>query len=117
MGKSGANHKTLIFIGLMLGMLVAAVSQTIVSPAMPVIVAELGGIEHYSWIAISALLASTVVVPIVGKLSDLYGRKPFYMGGIVLFSVGSALAGLAPSFWFLIGARVVQGIGMGTMQP
>ena len=62
--KSGSNRKTVIFIGLMLGMLVAAVSQTIVSPAMPVIVAELGGIEHYSWIATSALLASAVIVPI-----------------------------------------------------
>jgi len=103
--------------GLMLGMLVASLNMTLVAPAMPRIVAELGGIEHYSWIAISSLLASTVVVPIVGKLSDIYGRKPFYMGGIVVFSLGSALSGLAPNFAFLIAARVVQGVGMGTMQP
>ncbi|MGC8001527.1 MFS transporter, partial [Salmonella enterica] len=71
----------MVFIGLMLGMLVASVSQTIVAPALPIIVAELGGIEHYSWLATAAMLLSAVVVPIVGKLSDLYGRRPFYMGG------------------------------------
>jgi MFS family permease len=84
MGKSASSHKTVIFIGLMLGMLVAAVSQTIVSPAMPVIVAELGGIEHYSWIATAALLVSAVTVPVVGKLSDIYGRRGFYIAGLVL---------------------------------
>ncbi len=106
-----------IFAGLMLGMLLSSLSQTIVAPAMPRIVAELGGFEHYSWIAVSALIASTVVVPIAGKLSDLYGRKPFYVGGIVVFLVGSVMSGLAPSFEALILARVVQGVGMGTMMP
>lgn len=106
-----------IFAGLMLGMLLAALSQTIVSPAMPRIVAELGGMDHYSWIAVSSLLASTVIVPIVGKLSDLFGRKPFYVGGIILFMAASVLAGLAPDFPTLIVARVVQGFGMGTMMP
>src|SRR5690606_21317129 len=75
----------MVFIGLMLGMLVAAVSQTIVSPAMPIIVAELGGMEHYSWLATAAMLVAAVVVPIVGKLSDLYGRRPFYIAGLVVF--------------------------------
>ncbi len=106
-----------VFAGLMLGMLVAALNQTLVAPALPTIVAELGGIEQYSWVAVSALLASAVVVPIVGKLSDIYGRKPFYMGGIVVFVLGSTLSGLAPSFWFLVGARAVQGIGMGAIMP
>lgn len=106
-----------IFAGLMLGMLLSSLSQTIVAPAMPRIVAELGGFEHYSWIAVSALIASTVVVPIAGKLSDLYGRKPFYVGGIVVFLIGSVMSGLAPSFEALILARVVQGVGMGTMMP
>lgn len=101
----------------MLGMLLAALSQTIVSPAMPRIVAELGGMEHYSWIAVSSLLASTVVVPVVGKLSDLYGRKPFFVGGLVLFAAASVIAGFAPNFSTLIAARVVQGVGMGTMMP
>ena len=106
-----------VFAGLMLGMLLAAVSQTIVSPAMPRIVAELGGIEHYSWIAVSTLLASTVIVPIAGKLSDLFGRKAFYVGGIVTFMAASVIAGASPSFTVFIIARVVEGLGMGTMIP
>ncbi|MDN5790600.1 MAG: MFS transporter [Micrococcales bacterium] len=106
-----------IFIALMLGMLVASISQTIVGPALPRIVAELGGMDHYSWLATAALLVSAISVPIVGKLSDLYGRRPFYLGGLVIFMVGSVLSGLAPNFWFLIGARAVQGIGMGTLMP
>src|SRR5215210_4950464 len=101
----------------MLGMLVAAVSQTIVSPAMPVIVADLGGIEHYSWIATSTLLVSAVSIPIVGKLSDIYGHRSFYIGGIVVFMLGSILAGTAQDFWWLVGARAVQGLGMGTIIP
>src|SRR5919205_2304297 len=117
MGKSGANHKTLIFIGLMLGMLVAAVNQTIVSPAMAVIVAELGGIEHYSWIATSTLLVSAVSIPMVGKLSDIYGRRGFYIAGLVIFMLGSILAGAAQGFWWLVGARAIQGLGMGTIMP
>ncbi|HIY23651.1 MAG TPA: MFS transporter, partial [Candidatus Brachybacterium merdigallinarum] len=86
---------TLVFIGLMLGMFVASLSQTIVGPAMPRIVAELGGVEHYSWIATAAMLVSAVAVPIVGKLSDLYGRRWFYLGGLAVFMLGSVLAGLA----------------------
>jgi EmrB/QacA subfamily drug resistance transporter len=117
MDKSGSNRKTVIFIGLMLGMLVAAVSQTIVSPAMPVIVAELGGIEHYSWIATSTLLVSAVSIPMVGKLSDIYGRREFYIAGLVVFMLGSILAGAAQGFWWLVGARAVQGLGMGTIMP
>ena len=81
-------RKNVIFVGLMLGMLVAAVSQTIVAPAMPVIVSELGGIEHYSWIATAALLVSAVTVPIIGKLSVIYGRRSFYIAGIVVFMLG-----------------------------
>lgn len=77
----------------MLGMFVAAVSQTIVSPAMPRIVAELGGMEHYSWIATAAMLVSAIAVPIVGKLSDLYGRRRYYLGGLIFFMLGSILAG------------------------
>src|ERR671938_1371661 len=116
MGNNGT-RKNVIFIGLMLGMLVAAVSQTIVSPAMPVIVAELGGIEHYSWIATSTLLVSAVTIPIVGKLSDMYGRRGFYIGGLVIFMAGSILAGAAQGFWWLVAARAIQGLGMGTIMP
>src|SRR5918997_2950502 len=117
MAKNGTGHKNVIFVGLMLGMLVAAVSQTIVSPAMPVIVSELGGIEHYSWIATSALLVSAVTVPVIGKLSDIYGRRGFYIAGIAVFMLGSILAGAAQGFWWLVAARAVQGFGMGTIMP
>lgn len=99
----------------MVGMLVASLSQTIVSPAMPRIVADLGGVEHYSWVAVAALLAGAVAAPIAGKLSDLFGRKLFYVGGIFLFAAGSIAAGLTPNFNVLILARAIQGLGMGTM--
>jgi len=106
-----------IFIALMLGMLVASISQTIVGPALPRIVAELGGMEHYSWLATAAMLVSAITVPIVGKLSDIYGRRGFYLGGLVVFMVGSVLSGFAQNFWWLIGARALQGVGMGTLMP
>ncbi|WP_273486847.1 MFS transporter, partial [Ancrocorticia populi] len=106
-----------IFGGLMLGMLVASISQTIVGPALPTIVSELGGMEHYSWIATGAMLASAIVVPIVGKLSDMYGRRGFYIAGLLVFMTGSVMSGFANSFWFLVAARAVQGLGMGTLQP
>ena len=106
-----------IFIALMLGMLVASISQTIVGPAMPRIVAELGGIDHYSWLATAAMLVSAITVPIVGKMSDLYGRRGFYLGGLVVFMAGSILSGFAQNFWWLIAARAIQGAGMGTLMP
>ena len=101
----------------MLGSLVASLNMTLVAPALPTIVAELGGLADYSWVPISAMLASTIVTPIAGKLSDIYGRKPLYMTGIVVFAIGSALSGLAPNFWFLVFARFVQGAGMGFIMP
>src|SRR3954451_14309442 len=108
---------TPVFIGLMLGMMLSSSSTTIVAPALPRIVAELGGLEQYSWIAVSTLLASTVVVPIVGKLSDLHGRKPYYLGGIGVFMLGALLSGLAPTFATLVAARIIQGLGIGAMMP
>ena len=106
-----------VFIGLMLGMLVASISQTIVGPGMPRIVAELGGMDHYSWVATTAMLVSAVSVPIVGKLSDLYGRRGFYLGGLAVFMTGSLVCGLSTSFWMLIAGRALQGFGMGTLMP
>src|SRR6266550_587386 len=97
-----------VFAGLMLGSLIASLNMTLVAPALPTIVAELGGIADYSWIPISAMLASTIVTPVAGKLSDIYGRKPLYMTGIVVFAAGSALSGVAPNFWFLVFARFVH---------
>ena len=106
-----------VFAGLMLGMFVASVSQTIVGPAMPRIVAELGGIDHYSWVATAAMLVSAITVPTVGKLSDIYGRRPFYLAGILIFLVGSLVCGLAQNFWVLVAGRAIQGMGMGTLMP
>ncbi|MGC5584684.1 MDR family MFS transporter [Ornithinimicrobium sp. W1665] len=106
-----------VFVGLMLGMFVASISQTIVGPAIPRIVAELGGMEHYSWVATAAMLVSAIVVPIVGKLSDIFGRRGFYLGGLVVFMLGSVISGLAPNFWTLVLGRAVQGLGMGTLMP
>lgn len=106
-----------VFVGLLLGMFVASISQTIVGPAMPQIVAELGGMDHYSWVATAAMLVSAITVPVVGKLSDLYGRRGFYLAGIVVFMVGAVIAGLAPTFWVLVAGRAVQGLGMGILMP
>ncbi len=120
-GDSGEFHlsptQRNVFIGLLIGMLVASISQTIVGPALPRIVAELGGMEHYSWVATGAMLASAIVVPIVGKLSDMWGRRGFYIAGLVIFMIGSIMSGFASNFWFLVAARAVQGLGMGTLQP
>src|ERR1043166_5380784 len=106
-----------VFAGLMLGSLIASLNMTLVAPALPTIVAELGGIADYSWVPISAMLAAPLVTPVAGKLSDIYGLKPLYMTGIVVFAVGSALSGMATNFWFLIVARFVQGAGMGFIMP
>jgi EmrB/QacA subfamily drug resistance transporter len=106
-----------VFIGLLGGMFVAATSQIMVGPAMPRIVAELGGMEHYSWVATAAMLVSAVAVPVVGKLSDLYGRRAFYVGGLAVFMVGSVVSMLALSFWMLVAGRAIQGLGMGTIMP
>ncbi|MGO4956739.1 MDR family MFS transporter [Luteococcus sp. Sow4_B9] len=106
-----------IFIGLMLGMFVASITQTIVGPAMPRIVAELGGMDHYSWVATATMLVGAITTPIVGKLSDLYGRRSFYLGGLLVFMLGTLLAGLTQSFGMLILARAIQGLGTGTLMP
>src|SRR5437660_12333705 len=116
--KAGVDRGVMaVFAGLMLGSLIASLTMTLVAPALPTIVAELGGLADYSWIPISAMLASTIVTPVAGKLSDIYGRKPLYMTGIFVFALGSLLSGLAPSFWFLVFARFVQGAGMGFIMP
>lgn len=107
----------LVFAGLMLGMFVASLSQTIVAPAMPRIVADLGGLDYYNWVITAAMLVSAVVVPVVGKLSDMYGRRTFYLAGLAIFMVGSVLSGMSTGFWFLVFARAVQGLGMGILMP
>ncbi len=104
--------------GLLLGMLLAALDQTIVSTAMPKIFGELGGAQQdYSWVFTAYLLTSTVTVPIYGKLSDIWGRKWFFIGGIIIFLVGSALSGASQNVTQLILFRAAQGIGAGAMLP
>lgn len=98
-------------------MFTASISQTIVAPAIPRIVADLGGIAWYSWLSTIVMLVSAVITPISGKLSDIFGRRRFYILGLVVFMVGSVLSGMAMSFGFLIFARTVQGIGMGILMP
>src|SRR2546421_108570 len=106
-----------VLIGVMLGMLLAALDQTVVGTALPRIVASLGGLEHYAWVVTAYLLASTVSIPIYGKLSDIYGRRPFFIGGMVIFLVGSALAGTSQNMTQLIIYRSIQGLGAGAMMP
>ena len=81
--------------------------------ALPRVIGDLGGLDLFAWPITSYMLASTAVVPVVGKLSDVYGRKPFIVAGIVIFVAGSALAGTSGSMWELIGFRTVQGLGAG----
>lgn len=103
----------LIFTGLMLGMLVAALDQTIVSTALPTIVGDLGGLEHLSWVVTAYLLASTVSTPLWGKLGDLIGRKSLFQAAIVIFLIGSVLSGISQNMTQLIVFRGIQGLGGG----
>ncbi|HZQ38077.1 MAG TPA: MDR family MFS transporter [Dehalococcoidia bacterium] len=107
--------RLVIMSGVMLGLLLSALDQTIVSTAMPRIIADLGGLSYYSWVFTAYLLTSTAAVPIFGKLSDVYGRKPFYMAGIVAFLASSALCGLAQNMPELVLFRAIQGVGGGVM--
>ncbi|MCX5437063.1 MULTISPECIES: MFS transporter [unclassified Streptomyces] len=98
---------------LLLGMLLAALDQTIVSTALPTIVSDLGGLEHLSWVVTAYLLASTAATPLWGKLGDQYGRKKLFQIAIVIFLVSSALCGMAQNMPQLIGFRALQGVGGG----
>jgi EmrB/QacA subfamily drug resistance transporter len=102
-----------VFAALMLGMFLAALDQTIVSTALPTIVGDLGGLNHFSWVVTSYLLASTVSTPLYGKLGDMMGRKPVFLAAILIFLAGSMLAGLSQTMTQLIGFRALQGIGAG----
>jgi EmrB/QacA subfamily drug resistance transporter len=101
----------------LLGMFLSALDQTIVGPVLPKIVTDLQGTDYYTWAVTIYLLTSTVTVPIYGKLSDLYGRKPIMMLGITLFLAGSALSGLSNEMWQLVLFRGVQGLGAGALFP
>ncbi|HEY2450294.1 MAG TPA: MDR family MFS transporter [Mycobacterium sp.] len=106
-------RRNLIFVAILLGMLLAALDQTIVATALPTIVANLGDAGHQSWVVTSYLLASTIVTALVGKLGDLFGRKRLFQSAVVFFVVGSVLCGLSQSMAMLVGARALQGIGGG----
>ncbi|HEY2997303.1 MAG TPA: MDR family MFS transporter [Acidimicrobiales bacterium] len=103
----------IIFSGLMLGLFLAAIDQTIVATALPTIVGDLGGLSHLAWVVTAYLLAETVSTPLFGKLGDLYGRKRLFQIAIVIFVAGSALSGVATSMGQLIVFRAVQGLGGG----
>jgi EmrB/QacA subfamily drug resistance transporter len=109
------SHRQIMVIlsGLMLGMLLAALDQTIVATALPTIVGDLGGLNHLSWVVTAYLVASTVTTPLYGKISDLYGRKRVFQFAICVFLIGSALAGLSQNMTELIAFRGLQGLGAG----
>ncbi|MEY9840172.1 MDR family MFS transporter [Streptacidiphilus sp. EB103A] len=114
-GPHYLSHKQIMVVmgGLMAGMLLAALDQSIVGTALPTIVSQLGGIDKLSWVVTAYLLTSTAATPLWGKISDLYGRRIIFQSAIVIFLIGSALAGLSQNMGELIGFRAVQGIGGG----
>ena len=108
-------RRNFIFVAVLLGMLLAALDQTIVATALPTVVADLGGAGHQSWVVTSYLLASTIVTAVVGKLGDLFGRKAVFQASVLFFLAGSVLCGLAGSMTMLVAARALQGIGGGAI--
>jgi MFS family permease len=107
-------QRLVIFSGLMLGMVLAALDQTIVATALPAIVRDLGGINQLSWVVTAYLLATTISTPLCGKLGDLFGRKRLFQVTIAIFLLGSMTSGLAASMPMLIVSRAIQGVGAGS---
>ena len=108
-------RRNFVFLAIMLGMLMAALDQTIVATALPTIVADLGDAGHQSWVVTSYLLASTIITALAGRLGDLFGRKRVFQGAVTFFVIGSALCGIAQSMAMLVGARALQGLGGGAI--
>src|ERR1700753_2867050 len=113
--SEGKRSVWVVFTGLMLVMLMAALDQTIVSTALPTIVGDLGGLNHISWVVTAYLLAQTAVMPVYGKLGDLFGRKIVLQVALVIFLIGSALCGLSTSLTELVAFRAIQGLGGGRL--
>ncbi|AGA29284.1 MFS transporter [Singulisphaera acidiphila] len=109
--------RAMVTLALLLAMAVAALEQTVVSTAMPSIIAQLKGLDIYPWVFSAYLLAATVSTPIYGKLADIFGRKRILLFGLALFALGSMLSGMAQSMPSLIAMRVVQGLGAGALGP
>jgi EmrB/QacA subfamily drug resistance transporter len=110
-------HRPLTVAGVLLAMFMAAMEATVVGTAMPTVVEKLGGIEYYGWVGAAYLLTATVTMPLYGKLSDLYGRKPVMMVSMAVFLAGSMASGLSQTMVQLIAFRAVQGVGAGGLQP
>jgi EmrB/QacA subfamily drug resistance transporter len=108
-------RKRWVFVGIMLSIFLAAIESTVVATAMPTVVASLGGIKIYSWVFSGFLLTQTVTMPLWGRFSDLYGRRPIYLAGLATFLAGSALSGASQNMVQLILFRMVQGLGAGAL--
>ena len=115
LGSLPKKQLIITLIGVMLAMFIGALDQTIVSTAMPSIVSDLGGFSQYTWITTIYIITSAIALPITGKLTDMFGRKYFYIAGLIIFSVTSILCGLSNSMTALIIWRGIQGIGGGMM--
>ncbi|MDB4938708.1 MAG: drug resistance transporter, EmrB/QacA family [Labilithrix sp.] len=117
MSSPRTTHRPATVAALLLALFMAAMEMTVVSTAMPTVVAELGGALHYAWVFTAYMLTSTVTVPIYGKLADLHGRKPVMLVAMALFLLGSMASGQARTMGQLIVFRAIQGVGAGGMQP
>lgn len=117
LGAQAPGRKVLVIAGLMMGILLAALDQTIVGTSLFTIASSIGGFERISWLVSAYMLASAIVIPIAGKLSDIYGRRPIYLAGMAVFLLGSALCGTAGSMTQLVVYRAIQGLGGGAIFP
>ena len=110
-------NQKFIVAGLLLGILMSAMDNTIVATAMGTIVSDLGGFDKFVWVTSAYMVATMASMPIFGKLSDMYGRKRFFIFGLIVFLIGSALCGMAQSIVQLSIFRAIQGIGGGALMP
>ncbi len=110
-------NRNMVLLGLIIGMFFSAMEQTVVGTAMPTIIGELNGFSIFAWVTTAYLITSTTIIPIVGKLSDLYGRRSLYLIGTVIFVIGSGLCATANSMEQLIFYRGLQGLGGGMIMP
>jgi EmrB/QacA subfamily drug resistance transporter len=115
--KKERRTRNFIMMGLALGLLLASLDGTVVGTSLPRIVGELGGMSLFAWLTTAYLLSETVTIPIAGKMSDRYGRKPVFLAGMGLFMAGSILAGMSNSMEMLIACRFLQGFGGGALMP
>lgn len=114
---STENQRSTLVAGLLLAMFFSSLNQTVVGTAMPRIIGELGGLSIMTWVTTAYMLTSTTIVPIAGKLADLYGRRVIYISGLTIFMLGSILCGTSSNMPQLIIYRAIQGIGGGIMMP